>query len=178
MWPHFATHPASRVAHVARTYAEKSTQEFEIILAQCLLSAALIEEPTDKSTKHRYLADADKHLSNALINCRRSTLVMLEPGVLLTLARLRHAQGERAECLKLTAEALETAKHCGYRLDTADICLFLGQIAFSSGLIDDALLHFTEASQQAECDGGRHSYSVIARLSIQYIIQARQNRKR
>ncbi len=99
------------------------------------------------------LAEADRHLSEALTRCRGSNMVDHEADILLDLARLRAATGARAEALRLAQEALVITERCGYVLQGADVHLFLAQMALEGGDEETALEHAREARRLATCDG-------------------------
>ncbi|HLF25256.1 MAG TPA: hypothetical protein VJG32_02875 [Anaerolineae bacterium] len=110
------------------------------------------------------LAEAERHLSEALTRCRNINLVDHEADILLDLARLRAEQnltlpsprrrgvgGE--EALRLAGEALLITERSGYPLQGADVHLFLAQMALKAGDKAAALRHATEARRLATCDG-------------------------
>ena len=56
------------------------------------------------------------------------------------------------------AEALAFADRCEYRLQQADIHLFLAQLALDAGENDKAREHADIARERATCDGPPHCY--------------------
>ena len=99
------------------------------------------------------LAEADRHLSQALTRCRSINMVDHEAYILLDLARLRAATGEQDEALRLAQEALVITERSGYVLQGADVHLFLAQMALEDGDKETALKHAREARRLATCDG-------------------------
>jgi tetratricopeptide (TPR) repeat protein len=169
---------ALEAAHAARELADLpfpgiGKLEYDIIRAEWLLGAA-----------HRAqgeLDQAESHLEEALRRCRRINLIMLEPDILLELARLRMAEaalpspvaqragegvGVEAEALSLAQEALDIADRCQYRLVQADCHNFLAELALAlsevegleEGNLQKAQEHAETARQRAWCDGPPHRY--------------------
>jgi tetratricopeptide (TPR) repeat protein len=101
----------------ARELADVEHYEIDIIRAEWLLGAAYLAKAD--------LQEAEVHLHEALARDRRINMVDLEPDILLSLAKLRFAQGQKEEAEKLAKEALEIADRCQYRLKQADIHNFL-----------------------------------------------------
>jgi tetratricopeptide (TPR) repeat protein len=105
---------------------------------------------------HRPAGDldaADRHLSEALTRCRGINLVAMEAGILLDLARLRHAQGHRKEAQRHAEEARIITERCEYVLQGADVHLFLAEMALEEGDREQALEHARQARTLATCDG-------------------------
>jgi len=99
------------------------------------------------------LVEADRHLSEALTRCRSINLVDIEADILLDLARLRLAQKERDEALRLALEALTITERSEYILQGADVHCFLGKMALEAGDKSTAFIHTREARRLATCDG-------------------------
>jgi len=99
------------------------------------------------------LAEAERHLSEALTRCRNINLVEFEADILLDLARLRADQNEREEALRLAEEALLIAERSDYVLQGAGVHLFLAQTALKDGDRATAVEHAKEARRLATCDG-------------------------
>lgn len=149
-------------AKYARRLAHKFQREPDIIYAESLIGAAYLASGN--------LAQAEPHLSKAMIHCRRVNLVELEPDILLEMARLRWAQAQgkeatseestrlRDEALELAREALAIADRCEYRLKQADIHNFLAQVALEKGDRKEAQKHTEIARERAWCDGPPHCY--------------------
>jgi tetratricopeptide (TPR) repeat protein len=137
---------ARRVLELADEWARTEYPvELDYVRAHWLLGAA-----------HRVngdLVEADRHLSEALTRCRSINLVDHEADILLDLARLREAQNEREEALRLAQEALTIAERSEYVLQGADVNIFLAQMALEAGDKSTALTHAREACRLATCDG-------------------------
>jgi len=88
---------------------------------------------------------AEPHLNFAITECRKINLVELEADILLSLAKLRHLLKQDDESLKLTEEALEIAKRCGYVFQQADIHLFFGEFWRDKGELERAKEHAGKA---------------------------------
>ncbi len=106
------------------------------------------------------LEAAERHLTEGLSRCRRINMVDHEADILLDLARLRLAQGQRDESIRLTQEALRITERCGYVLQGADVRLFLAARAEEDGRREEALAHAREARRLATCDGPPYTYKV------------------
>jgi tetratricopeptide (TPR) repeat protein len=110
------------------------------------------------------LAGAEADLNDALSRCRRIRLVELEADILIEMARLhwQKAAGKDAKLVdqakSLTAEALDIADRCEYRLQQADIHNFLAQMALAQGDKAGARKHAETAKERAYCDGPPHCY--------------------
>jgi tetratricopeptide (TPR) repeat protein len=124
-------------------------------------------QPTSSTTE---LTEAETHLGEALRRCRAINLVEVEADILLEVAKLRHAQGETPEALRLANEALLITERSGYVLQGADVHLFLAELAESReerkessdawGGRETALEHARQARALATCDGGEYVYKV------------------
>jgi tetratricopeptide (TPR) repeat protein len=117
------------------------------------------------------LVKAEIHLSESLRRCRANNIVEHEADILLEIAKLRHAQGDRGESLRLAQEALVITERCGYVLQGADVHLWLTELALEGlkaegekGLSDKeaAHLHAREALRLAHCDNGPPYYYKVA----------------
>jgi tetratricopeptide (TPR) repeat protein len=115
------------------------------------------------------LDGAEVHLHDALQRCRRINLAVLEPDVLLSLARLHYAQARALQALSskqsllqearnCAEQALSIADRCEYRLKQADICNFLAQWELDAGSVADARKYAETAKDRAWCDGPPYSY--------------------
>ncbi|MEH2060958.1 MAG: tetratricopeptide repeat protein [Nostoc sp.] len=137
---------AQRSLELADEYARRKYPDvWDYVQAYWLLGAA-----------HRVngnIEESDRDLTQAITRCRAINLVRLEANILLELARLRLATGERDEALRLADEALEITERCGYVLQGADVHLFLAQLALADDDRQKALFHATEARRLAICDG-------------------------
>lgn len=107
------------------------------------------------------LADADRHLTDALTRCRTINLVEFEADILIDLARLRRDQRDRNAALDRATEALHITERCEYVLQGADANLILAQLALDVGDRGTARTHATTARKLATCDGPPdHTYKV------------------
>ncbi len=109
------------------------------------------------------LTEAEKHLGEALRRCRAINMVDHEADILLEVAKLRHAQSESGEALRLVQEALTITERSGYVLQGADVHLFLAELALAGLKLpgeeelsdqDAAKLHAEAALKLAHCDDG------------------------
>lgn len=98
-------------------------------------------------------AAADRYLTEALTRCRGINMVDYEADILLEMARLRVAQGNRAEGRRLAEEALIITERSGYVLQGADVHLLLAELALEAGKRDEARDHARQARALATCDG-------------------------
>jgi len=100
--------------------------------------------------------------------CRQVNLVEVEADILLELAKLRHAQNDGGESVRLAWEALVIAERSGYVLQGADANLWLGELALTlpspegrgESAREMAMFHAREALRLATCDGGEYRYKV------------------
>jgi tetratricopeptide (TPR) repeat protein len=127
----------------ARELADDRYYEQDIIWAEWLLGAAYLAKAD--------LQKAEFHLHEALARDRRINLVDLEPDILLELAKLRFAQGQKEEAKKLAKEALEIADRCQYRLKQADIHNFLTEYYIDAKDLAKAKAHLEIAREKAAC---------------------------
>jgi tetratricopeptide (TPR) repeat protein len=97
------------------------------------------------------LAEAEKHLTEALTRDRKINLVELEPDILLEFAKLRFKTNHTKEALKFADEALLIADRCEYRLKQADIHNFLAEFYLDAGDLKQAKKHCEIAKERAEC---------------------------
>jgi len=106
------------------------------------------------------LAAAERPLTEALTRCRSINLVEFEADILLDVARLRAAQGDPAEGIRLAEEARLIAERSGYVLPGADANLFLARQALAAGAPAQARACAQRARELARCDGPPHYYKV------------------
>lgn len=120
------------------------------------------------------LAEAEKHLGEALRRYRAINLVEMEADILLEVAKLRYAQGEGKEASRLAGEALTITERSGYVLQGADVHLFLAELALTpspsptgrgeSEPCEDGVRvakeHAEAALKLAYCDGPPYYYKV------------------
>ncbi len=132
---------------------------------------------------------AENHLQKALKNVRRIELVELEAPVLLALAKLRCHQSLSSkdnrirneymqESFNLTQEALKIADKCEYRLQQAEIHLFLSEyylgrtetlltlqvndgIKDKASAIRNASKHAVTSKNRAYCEGPLYCYDSV-----------------
>ena len=108
------------------------------------------------------LTEAETHLHEAITRCRRINLVELEADILLEIARTsrqsavggrqsKSKEGLINQATTLAAEALEIADRSQYRLNQADIHLFLAQLALDEGDKDKARAEAEIAKERASC---------------------------
>jgi len=114
------------------------------------------------------LNKAEENLSKAISICRQVNSVDAEADILLELAKLRHAQSDSGESVRLAREALVIAERSGYVLQGADANLWLGELALTlpspegrgESAREMAMFHAKEALRLANCDGGEYRYKV------------------
>ena len=144
---------AARALEVAdETARTQFPYERDYVRAHWLLGAA-----------HRvngHLPQSDTHLSDALTRCRTINMVDYEASILLALAQLRADQNQSDEALLLAQDALVITERSGYRLQGADVQLFLAQQALTQGDKSQAIEQGRLARQLARCDGGEYTYKV------------------
>jgi tetratricopeptide (TPR) repeat protein len=123
-----------------------------MVRAHWLLGAAYrVNGPSTGSGQA--LDEADRHLSEALTRCWNINMVDHEAYILLDLARLRAAQGNRDEALRLAQEALVITERSEYILQGADVHLLLTQMALEAGDQRAAQAYARQARRLATCDG-------------------------
>ncbi len=127
----------------ARELADIEKLERDVIRAEYLLGAAHLMEGN--------LAEAEKHLTEALTRDRKINLVEFEPDILLDFAKLRFKQNHKKEALKFAEEALQIADRCEYRLKQADIHNFLAEFYLDADDLERAREHGEVAKERAEC---------------------------
>jgi hypothetical protein len=145
-------------ARRARELANAEPYEINIIRAEWLLGAALVAQAADGENSRASLAEAESHLTEALIRCRRINLMEFEPDILLAWAKWHHLQGNAAQARADAGETLAIADRCEYRLKQADIHNFLARLALDAGDRAAARRHAAIAKERAWCDGPPHCY--------------------
>jgi len=131
----------------------------DLVSAEWLLGAAyvaLAAEPAEQRQHH--LAEAEKHLTEALTRCRRINLVEFEPSILLSWAKWHRLKDNAKEARAHAEEALGIADRCEYRLNQAEIHNFLAQLALDEGGSEKAAEEAKTAYERAWCDGPPYSY--------------------
>ena len=126
------------------------------------------------------LPQAETHLGEALQRCRAINMVDHEADILLEIAKLRHAQGNPAESLRLAQEARLITERSGYVLQGADVHLWLAELALAGLKADDekalsdqaaALVHAREALRLAHCDDGPPYHYKVAYDEAERLIE-------
>ena len=152
-----AARQARELAHIFHPGYGKI--ERDIIWAEWLLGAALVAlAPKEKARQTKNLAEAERHLTEALTRCRRINLVEMEPDILLAWARWHRARGNAPQAQEHAQEALTIADRCEYRLVQADAHNLLARLALDAGEPDVARQHAEMAKERARCDGPPHCY--------------------
>jgi len=115
----------------------------------------------DGGAKTLLAGEAEGHLSEALQRCRRINLVDHEPDILLAWARLHRLGGRDAPARIAAEDGLRIAERCEFRLQQAELNLFLAQLAHDDG--DQAQAHILaqKARDLAFCDGPPHCCQVV-----------------
>lgn len=134
---------ALKSAKKARELANVEKAERDFIRTGWLLGASYLAKGD--------LKEAERHLSDALVQDRRINLVDWEPDILLELAKLRFAKKHKEEALRLAREALEIADRCEFRLKQADIHNFLAEFYIDARDFVIAKEHIKIAKERAEC---------------------------
>jgi tetratricopeptide (TPR) repeat protein len=134
---------ALEAANIARHLANVKGKERDIIWCEFLLGSAY--------RGRLQLSLAEKHTNEGLKRCRWINLVEIEADILLELARIRNLQKRRDEAYKCAQDASMVANRCEYRLQQADINLFLAEMAFEEGNRDRALQRVEIAIERASC---------------------------
>ncbi len=99
------------------------------------------------------LAEAERHLHEALERCRRINAVEAEADILIDLVRLRAATGAADDAQRLAEEARMIAERSGYVLQGADAHLELARLALARDDRASAREHAQQARALATCDG-------------------------
>ncbi len=150
---------AIEAARQSRELADVESYERDIVRAEWLLGwareALASHEPRQRD---QHLAEAEKHLTEALTRCHCINLVELEPDILLAWARWHRTQGEANPARRDAQEALRIADRCEYRLKQADIHSFLARLDLKAGDLDAARTYAETAKERAQCDGPPHWY--------------------
>ena len=150
---------ALEAARQSRELVGVESVERDIVQAEWQLGwaheALASQEPNQRDQR---LAEAEKHLTEALTRCRRINLVEVESDILLAWARWHRTKGEAGPARRDAQEALRIADRCDYRLKQADIHNFLARIELDTGDLASARTHAETAKERAECDGPPHCY--------------------
>jgi len=93
-----------------------------------------------------------------LRRCRKINLIEAKPEILLVIAKLQFKRGQKEESLQSSAEALQIADRCKFRLQQADIHNFLAELYMGARNYEKAKYHVEEAKKYAWCDGPPHRY--------------------
>jgi tetratricopeptide (TPR) repeat protein len=157
---------ADETAHSRFPYARDYVRAHWLLGAAHRLNGALAPDAGQQ------FAAAEQHLTEALTRCRSINMVDHEADILLELARLRAATGNRDAALRLAQEALAITERSGYVLQGADVHLLLagmyagldheghesGHETHEMGALDHethekVLAHARAARRLATCDG-------------------------
>ncbi len=155
---------ALEAARQARELADETARtrfphERDFVRAEWLIGWALVAiAAEDKAGRDSLLAEADKHLTEALTRCRRINLVESEPDILLAWALWHRVKGNAGQARETVEEALMIADRCEYRLVQADCHNFLARLDVDAGDKAAAAQHARAAHERALCDGPPHCY--------------------
>ncbi len=132
-----------------RESEEKGGKRF--VQIDALLGAghrSLFESTTKKISD---LEKAEEYINNALSRCKRITLTTEEATIMLELARIKRLQFNFKDSYNIAQDALKIADRCKYRLQQADIHLFLAQLALDGKEKISALTEVNMAIERASC---------------------------
>ncbi len=105
---------------------------------------------------------AEQLLGNALYHSRTADLIAFEPLILLAQARLLRAQKDESDrAWQLALTAVSIAERYDYKLDLAEINLFLTNLALDRGDYDLAHRLIKKAHTYARCDREPYVYKTI-----------------
>lgn len=127
------------------------------------------DKPADSVERRSLTKEADLHLESALNACEPELWPDYWADILLSLARLRQAQGRLSDALSLAHRSQGVSERHGYRLKLADIHNFLGQVKFASGQRREALAHARRARDHADCGPPPYTYQPALRIAKQLI---------
>ena len=152
-------HVALEAARQSYEIASNRQNERDRIQVEWLLGwareALASKEPGQRD---HHLAEAEKHLTEALTRCRRINMVDHEADILLAWARWHRTKGESGPARHDAQEALRIADRCEYRLTQADIPNFLARLDLDADDLASARTHAQTAQERAQCDGPSHCY--------------------
>jgi len=150
---------ALSAARRARELAELGAYERDIIRAEWLLGAIVVQTDCDGSVPTTQgLLEAELHLMGALDRCRNIAMVDYEADILLASARLQRVKGEWQQAWHLIMEALAVAERSEFRTLLADIHGCASQLALESGDRDAGIMHAQLSLDAALCDGEPYCY--------------------
>jgi transcriptional regulator with XRE-family HTH domain/tetratricopeptide (TPR) repeat protein len=150
---------ALAAAHHARELADVRSYERDIIRAEWLLGLTLVHAASqEKQQASVMLEEADIHLTEAFIRCRKIDMVDYEGDLLLDKARLYSAKGDKSTANKYAIEALAVVNRSDYRVLRADIYNLLAQLELENGDEKKAMSYAQAAFNDALCDGTPYCY--------------------
>lgn len=141
---------ALNAARRAYDNAEIYPYEADMTYTEWLLGAAYLA--------NEKLKEAEKAIYAALRRCRKINIIEVKPDILLVIAKLQLKRGQKEKSLESSAEALQIADRCKYRLQQADIHNFLAELYLGARNCEKAKYHAEEAKKFAWCDGPPHRY--------------------
>jgi hypothetical protein len=150
---------AERTARRATSLAYLDKNELNTIRADLGLSKAILANlPKDRDKRAKSLEEAEIHLRKATTSCRSINLVVLEPDILLTWARIHFIRENIAQAKIHANEALYLANRCEFKLIQADIHNFIAYMAKKENDSLTAKEQATLALEIARCNGSSISY--------------------
>jgi tetratricopeptide (TPR) repeat protein len=162
---------AQKAAMQAWEYAVRQKTDRDFIRAKWLLGWSAIQSvPQNPGRRDQLLAEANRHLQDALDRCRQTHTVDYEADLLLAWARLRIAQGNMDTALALANEALATACRSSFYLLQADIHTVIAQILLSYHA-QEAEEHAKAAIKVATCEGSPYCYAPTLVRAKQILLQ-------
>jgi tetratricopeptide (TPR) repeat protein len=160
---------AAETARQARDLAEVKGYAFDVLLTEWLLGAAQITTNVE---------EAHQHLSNALERCHQTSVVRLEPAILLDVARAHQTSGDLEQAKAVAEQALTIAQRCGLRLLQADLNNLLGRLCLKTGDLEGSRRCGDAARQLAICDGEPWCYRPALDESAALLAEAANDRSR
>jgi hypothetical protein len=104
--------------------------ERNIIQSEWLIGLARVQMVKGSPEKSSLL-HAEDHLSESMRRCRKIRLVEFEPEIILALAALYREKGEYRLAFTSAEESLSIAEECEYKLQQAEVHIFLAELAIA-----------------------------------------------
>ncbi len=146
-------------AQRAQELADLRHEERDIIRSEWLLGWVFVRLVSLENERIiELLQKAERHLRDALDQCRRINMVDYEADLLLAWARLHHAKGDDSQAKVSATEALAITNRSDFRVLRADIHNLLAELAIGNNNWREAKGHAQAAYDDAVCDGPPYCY--------------------
>ena len=127
----------------------------------CAVLLDIVDQKKKNIQTHEYRREIESLLIEVLSQCRKFDLLDLETLILSNWARWYMLNGDMIQAENSAREALNISIRCEYRLEQAEIYLFLAKLGQNTGNKEVAVKNARLAKECALCDGLPYVYQLV-----------------